>query len=103
MSKETIIENSAVALQHRKNNTELVHAQIVGSRHLTIRVFIDKPGATHEDCSFVSRGIDKNSAMPRILFRFQLHQFTARFERASQFAGFQKFTAVQKAKIVGGN
>lgn len=63
MSKDTVIEKiraiaDAVA---RDNDLDLVHAQIVGSgRNLTIRVFIDKSGGvTHEDCSSVSRAMDK--------------------------------------------
>jgi len=63
MSKVTIVEKiRAAALQiAHENNLEFVHAQVVGSsKNLIIRIFVDKPGGvTHDDCSSVSRHLDK--------------------------------------------
>ena len=45
----------------KENKLELVHTQIVGAnKSLTVRVFIDKEGGvTHDDCSIVSRQLEK--------------------------------------------
>jgi ribosome maturation factor RimP len=63
MSKEAIIENIRAAAERtaRENGLELVHAQVVGAnKSLTVRVFIDKAGGvTHDDCSKMSRALDK--------------------------------------------
>ena len=44
-----------------ENNLELVHAETIGTnKNLTVRVFIDKQGGvTHEDCTKVSREMEK--------------------------------------------
>jgi len=44
-----------------ENGLELVHVEAVGTnKNLIVRVYIDKPnGVTHEDCTKVSRDIEK--------------------------------------------
>ena len=39
----------------KRENLELVHAEMVGGRNAVLRIYIDKPGGvTHDDCAKVS-------------------------------------------------